>query len=71
MDAIITALKLALLRNLLFLKALNSKLIINAKIWNQKKSYNIDSINIHILGFSEFQSKTEVAKYTLLTDIYS
>lgn len=72
MDAIIIAVKLLhYFITLLFLKALNIKLILNATIWNQVESYNIDLLHINIFGVSEFQSRTETGKYNLLTDIHN
>lgn len=69
MDAII-ALKLLFCFIILhFLKTLNIKLILNVKIWNHEQSYNIDSFYITIFWVLEFQMKTELAKYTFLTDI--
>lgn len=46
-------------------------MILNAKIWNQAESYNIDSFYINIFWVLECQSETELAKYTILADIYS
>lgn len=72
MDAVIIALKLfPCFIALLFLKALNIKLILPAKILNQGESYNSDSCYINIFWGLEFQSKIETTKYMLLTNIYS
>lgn len=68
-DAIVALKLLFCFIILQFLKALNIKLILNAKIWNQEQSYNIDSFYITIFWVLEFQIKTELAKYALLTDM--